>query len=700
MNQPLVPWSAVTGLRETYLEPRRYFLARRRRSVWDVDCPGLFPIRSGRSAGAGRSRAIAPAGGLLFLSALKRRLFSTAAPGGGAGYGRNEVHPFLTPGAMFLSLLRIPRGRRCGLAGVAAIAAGSLVGAMTAIPAARAQVPRSPLPSAAGFAGDPVPPGSPIPRILPPVPPVTVPGPGPSLLPAPAEAMPARPVRVAQVSVEGATIYPDAELARFTQGLTGPAVTLTQIDAARQAILQRYRDDGYVLTTVSAVLDGQARLRFVITEGRIASVRLDGDIGPAGTRVLRFLQRLTESQPIDQATLERYLLLAQDVPGVSLQAVLQPSVEEPGALTLVAQVKRQAVSGMLTFDNRAFKQTGPVEGLATLNLNSFTEFGDLTQLSFYHTFPNSENFGQASTEVFVGDSGVRVRIYGGAGPTNPAGGVLKQLGYDSFTTVFGAQVSYPVIRARQQTLNVYLNFDGSDSTINTATGPGGGSVLQSFDAVRAVRVGQEYAWSDLWAGTDRSAASLFSVRLSQGAPILGASNNPNSLTAARHGEQADFTKVAFELNRTQTLAQLSESTSVAVMGLFTGQWSNSILPPVEQFYLGGPRLTRGYYAGQVTGDSALAATVELQLNTGFEPTLFGTALKLGVQFYGFYDWGETWQNVSTDPNARIASTGGGARVQVTQYTEFDLEGLARLNTHPAGQTVNASGVYWRVLTRF
>ena len=80
----------------------------------------------------------------------------------------------------------------------------------------------------------------------------------------------------------------------MASGLVGPAVPLPQIDAARQAILQRYRSDGYVLTTVSASLDANGTLRFVVTEGRIASVKLDGDIGPAGTQVLRFLNRLTE----------------------------------------------------------------------------------------------------------------------------------------------------------------------------------------------------------------------------------------------------------------------------------------------------------------------------------------------------------------------------------------------------------------------
>ena len=147
-----------------------------------------------------------------------------------------------------------------------------------------------------------------------------------------------------------------------------------------------------MLTTVSVHLDANGRLRFVVTEGRIASVKLDGDIGPAGTQVLRFLNRLTEKQPIDSVTLERYLLLAQDVPGVTLRAVLEPSADQPGALNLIAQVSRQAVSGLATIDNRAFNETGPIEMLGVLDFNSFTEYGEKTELSFYHTLPEQREF--------------------------------------------------------------------------------------------------------------------------------------------------------------------------------------------------------------------------------------------------------------------------------------------------------------------
>ena len=553
---------------------------------------------------------------------------------------------------------------------------------------------------------NPVPQGSPIPRVLPSAPPSVGPGmviPPPS---GPSTEVPNRPVRVVSVEVEGVTAYPQPEIATLAAGLVGPAVPLPQIDAARQAILQRYRADGYVLTTVSANLDRNGRLRFVVTEGRIATVKLDGDIGPAGVQVLRFLNRLTEQQPIDSATLERYLLLAQDVPGVSLRAVLEPSTDAPGALNLIAQVSRKNFSGLATMDNRAFTQTGPIEFLGVLDANSFTSLGEKTELSYYHTFPNSQNFGQVSEEVFIGGSGLKGKVYGGYGPTVPTGSLGDQ-GYHGTTTVFGASLSYPVIRSRQQTLNANLLFDALDSDISIQ--PAGTARTQaSYDALRVMRLGIDYALSDLWLGAERSAINALWVRVSEGMKLLGATTNGISQTSPRVGEQTGFTKIAFEASRTQTLFGLRDGSTVGLMGLLTGQWSPDILPPAEQFYLGGARFTRGYYAGQVPGDKALAATVELQLNTGFETTVFSRSFDISTQYYVFYDWGETWQNLSTDYTAMINSAGGGVRSQATRYVEVDFEGLARFNRFPNGGNTPGSGVsplyggafYWGVLTRF
>jgi hemolysin activation/secretion protein len=547
------------------------------------------------------------------------------------------------------------------------------------------------------------PPGSPIPNIAPQAPPGVAPGP---LLPPPSgpEApVPAAPVAVSRVSVEGVTTFPQDEIARLADGLTGPAVSLAKIDEARQAILARYRAQGYVLTAVNAVLDAEHHLRFVVTEGRIAEVKLDGDIGPAGTQVLRFLSRLTEQTPIDAATLERYLLLAQDVPGVTLRAVLRPSTDEPGALTLIAQVSRQSVSGLFTSDNRAFNLTGPEEALGVVDFNSFTEYGERTEVSLYHTYNNTQTFGQAASDVFLGSSGLRLHIYAGDGDATPSGN-LRTIGYFGTTTVFGSQLSYPLIRARQQTLTLFGTLDALDSAVDTNTGSNGSAIRASYDSLRVARIGTDYALSDLWLGDSRSAVNTATLRLSQGLSILGAAKNGDPL-AARVGERIDFFKANFDLSRTQTLLQISDRTNVSLLGILAGQVSPDVLPPAEKFFLGGSRITRGFYAGQVTGDNALAATGEVQLNTDFNAAAFGYSAAIATQFYGFCDWGETWENLKQDQNERLLSTGGGVRMMVTQYTEFDVEGVARLTRYPNGSgpgvsPIKGDAVYWRVLVRF
>jgi hemolysin activation/secretion protein len=590
----------------------------------------------------------------------------------------------------------VSKGRQCrDAAARTGLVAGLLL--LASVPVL-AQVPPGP---AVSPAGQPVPQGSPLPRIAPARPPTAAPAVPSAPLPAPSP-VPNLPVHITSVVVEGVTAYPISEIETLTRDLTGPAVPLSHIEAARTAILRQYRADGYVLSAVSANIGAGGTLRFVVTEGRIASVRLAGNIGPAGTQVLRFLKRLTEKRPIDSVTLERYLLLAQDVPGVTLHAVLQPSAEEPGAVNLIAEVSRKPVDVTALVDNRASPYTGPIEGLAVVDLNSFTEYGERTELSLYHAFPNSENFGQVSTEVFVGSSGLKARIYGGYGPTVPVG-VFAAEGYNGTTGVFGTQLTYPLIRSRLQNLNIYGAFDGIQSTITLTTT--GTRALASYDSLRVLRAGGDWARSDLLMGGDRSALNLVSVRLSQAVPILGASPD-NSFNAPRPGERSgDFFKFNFEISRTQTLFYPLPNASVALMGLVTGQLSPDILPPVEEFYLGGSRFTRGYYSGQVTGDRALAATAELQLNTGFNFTRFGLTENVSTQFYLFYDWGETWQNQPQALDVHISSAGGGVRMQLTRYAELDLEGLARLNRFPTGTGPGISPLYggafyWRLLLRY
>jgi hemolysin activation/secretion protein len=175
------------------------------------------------------------------------------------------------------------------------------------------------------------------------------------------------------------------------------------------------------------------------------------------------------------------------------------------------------------------------------------------------------------------------------------------------------------------------------------------------------------------------------------------------VNASRLGEQTNFTKFDFEVSRTQTLFSPWHDTTLALMGLVTGQWTDNILPLSEEFYLGGLQFTRGYYSGQVTGDKALASTAELQLNTLIDLSPVRLQPDTSTQFYLFYDWGQTWNNQATDPDVHVSSAGGGMRMQVTSRVELDFEGLARFNRYPTGTGTSAlygGAFYWRLLVRY
>ncbi len=541
----------------------------------------------------------------------------------------------------------------------------------------------------------PVPQGSPIPRILPSLPPSVAPG---LTTPQPATqgAVPNVEVTIHRVVIDGATAFNAAQLDAITNGLVG-STSLPKIEAARLAILNLYRDRGFVLTAVAASVDAQETVTFVVSEGRIAEVKLDGDIGPAGTLILQFLDHLTEQRPIDIATLEHWLLLAEEIPGVSLRTVLRPSTDEPGALTLVAQVSRAPFSGLLVADNAGFPQTGPAEGLIVLDANSFTEFGEKTEVSVYHTSGNTENFGQASSEFYIGGAGLRVRIYGGYGPTNPSS-PLRDIGYHGTTTVAGLGASYPLIRRRQQTLDLTASFDVIDSRVDVQ----GGTVTLTDNSLRVLRFGASYALQDALLGDARSATNTLTARISKGLPGLGASSSVGNLSAPS-GEVVSFTKLNAEISRTQTLFEPWAGASVSLLALLAGQWSNDVLPQVEQFYLGGLRLNPGYYSGEVTGDSALAAYGELRLDDSWEGALLGRSFDIGAQLFGFWSWGETWNNLGLQPNRRVASGGGGVRLTLTRYLEFDLVGVSRFVLNPSGAGVTplqSDAVYWRMIARF
>ena len=531
------------------------------------------------------------------------------------------------------------------------------------------------------------------PLISPPLPGV-VPPPQPKVAPPPAipPAPPAVPLpqgppaRIDAVRVEGVTVYPPEAIAPLYADLVGGTVPRARLDAVVEDLQTKYRTDGYILTVVRGEIQSvNGRTVFILRaiEGYIGEVKLDGDIGPAGTLVYEFLQNLTWIRPVNNADLERYLLLAQDIPGVSVRGVLRRTAE-PGAVQLVAQLSRKPFSALAQYDNLGSNELGPNEMLLRGAANSFTRFGEQFEAIFFNTFNREQLFGQVDASAFLNPEGLRLTGYWGRGNSLP-GGALAGTGFVGNFTIAGVGLSYPVIRSRRLNLTPDIAFDYYDSVVDV-NGTAGMPTQLNSGHLRIIRPGVSIDFQDA-SLADLPAANLMILKVSQGLPGLGASSNQEAMPS-RVGNRTDFTKFAGELTRVQNLVTLGE-VGTALKLTLGGQYTGDILPPSEKFFCCGLRWSRGYFYGQVTGDRGVGATAELQLNTWFtDVPILGADQRLDVQFYGFYDFGRFYNLAPGEFNQTVDSVGIGARSNLTSWLFVDLAGVRRLVTQPNGANVS------------
>jgi len=514
-------------------------------------------------------------------------------------------------------------------------------------------------------------------------------------------------VAIGTVRITDNTAVSEAVLQDAVQGLAGATVSLARIEEVRIDILRRYRDAGFTFASVNAGLspreDGSVDLIFQLVEGFIAEVKLDGDIGPAGTQALRFLNQLLDQRPISALAIERALLLVSDIPGVTVRGTLRPLDTLPGALQLIARVERRSYSGYVTVDNRGYRLVGPYQGLFVVGANSFSEFGERTELAVFGAQDSTQWFVQGSVEAFLGGSGLRARLYGGGGDTRPSGS-LRDLGYYGQTQVGGGSLTYPLVRSRAANVLLTGAFDLFDGEIETGTE---GRDRASRDSVRTLRLGADAQMLDsgLIAALP-AATNLGSLRVHQGLDVLGATSDGAPRSSRSGNETFSFTKITGEIQRTQPIFEPFDGGMVNLQGLFAGQYTNDIVPQPEKCYLGGGRLGRGFYSGQVTGDTCWSYAIELQLDTlwTLPPELQIASDRLSAQFYLFRDYARAYENLETDPNRNLSSFGAGVRTVFSETVQLDLEGVRRISRRPDGSAeakpLKEDAFFARILVRF
>ncbi|MFA5123187.1 ShlB/FhaC/HecB family hemolysin secretion/activation protein [Zavarzinia sp.] len=520
--------------------------------------------------------------------------------------------------------------------------------------------------------------------------------PGLEVAPAPAGSPPAGAESVtltlAGVTVEGATVYGDADLAPYYADKVGKTVTLADIFAIAAAIEARYRDDGYFLTRVvvpAQRIEG-GTVKFTVVEGYIKSVAVTGDAGGARELVEAMAAKIAGPGPARLDLVERQLLLINDLPGITARSTLSPVAGERGASQLTVDVAHKAVDGFAAIDNRASSFVGPWSVSLGGGLNSFTPLGERLELVLFTSFLNErQQLAQLSGDFALGDSGLRLHAYAAYAPGKP-GESLTPLEIETEATRFGVALSYPLLRSRRLSVMATGAFDWTNEDDDTLGLP------LTRDRLRVLRALFDAEYRDSLAGVSKA-----SLGISTGIGALGASE-AGDLFLSRAGADGEFTKATLELSRLQHLFD----TGIGTLNLLidaAGQISDGALLADEEFRLGGYRFGRGYAPGELSGDKALAATIELQLGGTLDAATDQGRLHLPYQLYGFYDAGKVWNDGPGEiDSAALTSAGAGVRLYIEDSAQAELEVAKPLTRDRSDRSSDwrRPGVFFRLVGNF
>jgi len=453
---------------------------------------------------------------------------------------------------------------------------------------------------------------------------------------------------VGAILIDGLVAMERADFAAAIEPFAGRPLDRAELVQLTDAIAARARNEGYLLVTAwipeQTLVAGALRVR--VDEGVIDAVRIEGRDDPV---IRRQLQRLVNGRPVTLATLQREVLLADDLPGVWIKGT---RFERDGERrVLVVDAGRSDAGGSVLVATDGTKPLGPVRARIDFDANGLISPRDRVDLSISTTpfDPDELAFFSARYSVIVSDSGTSIGTYGSYSRTEP-GAYLASRELLGSAWQGGIRMRHPLLRAQARS----LWLEGSAEVQDLRQDRSGS--LARHDRIALARLGF-YGFGPLAGGSLQGRATV-----SQGIPVLDATGTGDPL-ASRFDAEPDFTTLTWWLRwRRGIVPRVSLSLES------TGQLSTSPLLIGESFTVGGNGFLRGYDFAQAVGDEGAAGLAELRYDW---PKALGAVRH--VQLYAFADGGTVSNLAQGLGGGTLASSGAGLRTDITRDLDLDFE---------------------------
>lgn len=153
--------------------------------------------------------------------------------------------------------------------------------------------------------------------------------------------------------------------------LQGKTITVADLYDVATAIEHLYAEHGYPLVRLAVppqTLKTGDAAHLTLIDGFIERVNVDGVARAYRGTVRRYLKPLVGVAPISEAQIERHLLLAGDLAGLSLKSAIKGGAK-PGGVELIVEGRTHLLSGSLSADNKLSRAFNSSEVNLQLSVN-------------------------------------------------------------------------------------------------------------------------------------------------------------------------------------------------------------------------------------------------------------------------------------------------------------------------------------------
>ena len=493
---------------------------------------------------------------------------------------------------------------------------------------------------------------------------------------APAAAPSGPLIHVQAFRIQGNQRITTAQIQGLLAGYLNRDLSPADLREATDSISRLYDRAGWlarVLVPAQRVENGNLLIQVI--EGRFGEVVFSDDTDLSALHVSpqriieRVQSRLTPGTPLFTADLTRGVLLAGDLPGISVAAD-ETGGAENGLTDVVLTVENQElVSGQFGIDNYGQASIGSERATGWLDFNSLFGMGE--ELGVLGILTPDLQFGRFSARLPLNDDGLTLDLN--------AAGLNYEVHAPGWTAAqphgssdsFGAELEYQLVRTTQHNLSVGVTVLRKNFYNDNITGRLGD--YHVYDAL-------VFANGNLYDGFGGGAVSTASLSLGRG--WVSMAGSPGEADD-RFGPdtQGQFGMLRYRIDRTQRVGGAFS----AYLSL-SGQLSYQNLDPSEQFYLGGPAAVRAYPVSSNGGSTGQLLTTELRW-----AALTSPRCTCGLKV--LYDVGHVRLNANTDfplaplPNSYFLQGAGlGAYGRGPGKLGFSLTVVHRVGGNPSAQT--------------